>query len=513
MNSGDNKIIQEVKTKKSIFWDNLKKEKTLSLFRLATTQVPAYQNFLKSHKIKIESIKKASDLASLPTTDKKNYLRKYSLCEVTTNGHLGKPLIFTSTSGSTGDPFYFHRSFELDWQASIIHELFYLQGNYKKDEPVLVVVCFGMGIWIGGLITYQAFHLVQERGYNISLVTPGINKEEIFKSLKNLRASYKNIILVGYPPFIKDILNEGPANGIDWHKFRVRLLFAAETFTESFREHVATLIHSKNPLLDTMNIYGTADLGAMAFETPLAILIRRLCANHKTLSELIFNNIKKTPTLCQYIPSFTAFDTDGENLLASGYNSIPLVRYSLGDHGGIYSFDEVVSKFSQTGLDLKREAKMAGIEDFWYELPFVYVYERDDFSIKLYGATIYPEHIREALQSVRLTPYLTGKFTLITKYDRKNNQYMEVNCELKNGHKSSKALNKKVKQLVIKKLLEKNAEYSNNFKSIPKKVEPHIVLWSHEHILYFKPGTKQKWVGLDAILDKNSKKLIKARHG
>jgi len=71
---------------------------------------------------------------------------------------------------------------------------------------------------------------------------------------------------------------------------------------------------------------------------------------------------------------------------------------------------------------------------------------------------------------------------------------MEIHCELKKGEIASNNLNQKIKKAVIKSLLSKNAEYHNNYKSIPRKVEPRITLWPNEDPLYFKPGVKQKWV-------------------
>jgi phenylacetate-CoA ligase len=494
---GINRIIRQIRTKKASFWSKVEANQALHFFRLASKNVPAYQDFLRRHKIKPGDIKTVADFHPLPIVDKKNYLRKYSLSELAIGGRLDKPLVFTATSGSTGAPFYFHRSFDLDLQTATVHELFYLHGQYRKYEPVLAIICFGMGVWIGGIITYQAFRLLQERDYNISVITPGINKLEIFNSLKNLGKEYKNIILAGYPPFIKDIIDEAPRNGIDWRKFRVRLLFAAEVFTEDFRDYVCKAANIKNPLLDTMNIYGTAELGAMAFETPLSILIRRLCVKSNMLFESIFKKIQKTPTLCQYIPSFISFEADNDDVVISGYNTLPLVRYSIGDHGGVHSFSQVQVKFNELGVNLKKEVKKAGIEKYWYKLPFVYVYERADFSTNLYGLQVYPEPVREALLKKSLSTYLTGKFTLETRFDSKQNQYLLIHLEMRKSNNNKippPSIRRAIVNAIIEQLELKNSEYRELHKFLGKRALPRLQFWPAEDPKYFKPGIKQKWI-------------------
>jgi phenylacetate-CoA ligase len=489
-------IISLIRQKKSDFWTALQKKTQLALFYRVAKEVPAYKDFLRKHHISLKKIKKHEDFKTLPHVTKTNYLTKYSIENLSWEGNLKKPLIFTSTSGSTGDPFYFHRSFSLDWQASVLHELFYLNGHYKKDEPVLVIVCFGMGVWIGGLITYQAFHMLQEREYNISIITPGINKQEIFKSIKNLGQAYKNIILVGYPPFIKDVLDEAPLQGITWKDFRIRLLFAAEAFTENFREYVSKKVNIKNQLLDTMNIYGSADFGAMAFETPLSILIRKLCVKNPALFELIFKKIHKTPTLCQYIPSFISFDADGEDLLISGNSTMPFVKYSLGDHGGVYTFSGIEKKFAQFGINLNEEIKKAGLEKTYCQLPFVYVYERSDFSTTLYGLQIYPETIKDVLLQQPFSSYVTGKITLETIFDKKQNQRLIVHVEIKKEANGivPRSIEKAIIKAMVEQLTVKNAEYKELHRFIGRRALPQLQFWPSEDPMHFKVGIKQKWV-------------------
>ena len=83
---------------------------------------------------------------------------------------------------------------------------------------------------------------------------------------------------------------------------------------------------------------------------------------------------------------------------------------------------------------------------------------------------------------------------MFTRFDRRHNEYLEINIELKPGIRPTKKLKQVVGKVVGESLLKYNAEHRNNATLMPGKVNPRIILWSHEHPLHFKPGTKQKWV-------------------
>lgn len=496
--SKSKEIIKLIKEKDSEFWSLEQRKKSLELFHFAARFVPAYKDFLKKRKINPEKIRTWRDFQAIPTISKKNYLRHYPLSKLCWQGHLKKPLVFTSTSGSTGEPFYFPRDNFLDWQCSLVKEQF-LKNKITathKEKPILVIIGFGMGIWIGGLITYKAFELVSQRlNYPLSIITPGINKKEIFKALKNLAPYYKQTILVGYPPFIKDIIDDATIEGINLKKLNLRLIFAAEAFTEKFRDYLIEKTNIKNLYLDTMNIYGTADIGAMAYETPISILIRRLAMTNKALFNKIFGSIIKTPTLAQFNPLFINFENVGGNLILTGNNAIPLIRYNVGDHGGVYSFEELNNILTQYQIDLIAEAKKAKIYHTLSQLPFVYVFERNDFSTTLYGLQIYPETIREVLIEDPFNEIFTGKFTLLTKFDKKQNQYLEINIELKkNINRVSYLTKKSLLKKIVANLREKNSEFRELSDYLKKRAFPKLIFWPYEDPSFFKPGIKQKWV-------------------
>jgi phenylacetate-CoA ligase len=493
MKDSTNQIIKHIQEKKEGFWLKEREKRALILFHKASSHVPAYKDFLKKNKIRPSKIKTFKDFQSIPPVNKENYLRKYPMEKLSWNGHLKKPLVFTSTSGSTGEPFYFLRNHDISWQSSIIHELFLKNSSVNKISPTLVIVCFGMGVWIGGTITFQAFEMAGRRGHPVSIITPGINKEETFKALKSLAPHFEQTMLAGYPPFLKDIIDEAPGRGIRLKNLNISLLFAAEPFTEKFRDYLARKINIGNIHLNTMNIYGSADIGTMAFETPFSILIRRIALKKPKLFKNIFSSANKTPTLAQYIPSFILFESPENEILLTGDNSVPLIRYSIGDHGGTFTFNQIKEMSSSHGVDLHEEVNAAGLTNHLYQLPFVYVYERIDMSTTLYGLQLYPETIKEVLLKNPFNKFSTGKFTLITKFDTNQDQYLEINLELQKNKKGTNVLKFQLLNEIVKNLRLKNSEYRELSDFLEKRSLPKLVFWSFEDPLYFKPGVKQKW--------------------
>lgn len=475
-------------------WSRKEKSHQLALFKRMALDVPAYRKFLRDFGVRRGAIRTVDDLSSIPVMSKKNHLHKNTFADLLWHGSMRSPHVLTSTSGSTGKPTYFARSHEVDEHSSLIHELIFRASSLKKDTSTLVIVCFGMGVWIGGLITYQAFELMGRRGYPVSVLAPGINKKEILKALSDLAPHYEQIILAGYPPFLKDVIDEALAGGISFDKHRVKLLFAAEAFTENFRNLLAKKVGIENPLTDAINIYGTADIGTMAFETPLSILARRLALTNRKLLADIFGGTTKTPTLAQYVPDFVSFEASNGEILISGDSAVPLLRYSVGDHGGVYTFCELVERFKTHGIDLLKEARAAGIGTHVYELPFVYVFERIDLATTLYGLQVYPETIKEVLLNKHFVNTLTGKLTLITKYDANQDQYLEINIEQKPKKETGKAFASELLAEITKSLREKNSEFRELSDFLGKRAEPKLVFWPYEDPLYFKPGIKQSWV-------------------
>ena len=467
----------------------------LALFHDAARRVPAYKDFLRKNRVKPAKVRTLKDFELVPPVDKNNYLRAYPFEKLLWDGSAARHQVLTATSGSTGLPFYFPRPQNVDEQSMVFHKLFLDYTGAHRKGSTLVVICFGMGAWVGGLITYQAFrHIAENTGYPLSLFTPGPSKKEVFEALRRLGPQFDRVILCGYPPLIKDIIDEGPKNGVRWRSFDLRIIFAAEAFSEDFRNYILKKTGIRDRYRGTMNIYGSADLGTMAEETPLSILVRRTALQQPKLYEQLVHHAHRLPTLAQFIPGFVDFESNAGEVLCTGDSAMPLIRYAIGDHGGLLSFDAVDKMAKNVGIDLTAEARRAGIERTVAQLPFVYVYERSDLSTKLYGAIIYPEHVRHGTYHPKVSRYLTGKFTMFTKADNWHNQFLEINVELRPGVKVTEKLERLVRELINRELFKHNAEHRNNVTLMPGRVDPKVVFWRHEHPAHFKPGAKQKWV-------------------
>ncbi len=467
----------------------------LGLFQQMSLRVPAYQDFLAKNNFDPKSVKQLTDFKKIPKVDKDNYLRAYPLNQLCWDGVFdGRPWVISSTSGSTGEPFYFPRGSMQDEFYAVTAEI-YLRENFQIDKKTtLYVDAFAMGAWIGGVFTYEAINRVARKGYPLSIITPGINKAEVISGIKRLGPSFDQVIIGCYPPILKDIIDLGIEEGLDWAKYNLGIVFSAEGFSEDFRDYIIQKASLTNTFTSTLNHYGTVDLGTMSHETALSIFIRRQAVTKQPLFNDLFSGVKKQPTLTQYIPEMFYFEEENGQLLCSSHSGLPLVRYDLKDLGGMLTMAEAEKTYRKHDLNLLKEAKAAGIAQHTWNLPFVYLSERKDFSVTLIGGNIYPEEIRKALLNKRLHNLATGKFSMEIVSNKRMDNKLVVHVELRKDVKSASEIRKIVTQSIVEVLLRENSEYLSNYSVYGRKLWPQIKLWPNDHPLHFSGRGKHKWV-------------------
>ncbi|MEK7650049.1 MAG: hypothetical protein AAB367_03800 [Patescibacteria group bacterium] len=498
--SSIDRAIKELGAHSSAYWARQGEKMALSLFHWITTSTPAYRAFLKKCRVHPRNIKTLEDFKTLPPTSKDNYLRPANYIDLFPNQDIVSATTISATSGSSGEPFYFPRNGTHDDMYQYEAEIFLKEQFQIDKKSTLAVMGFGLGIWIGGIFTYKVLERISNKGYQLTIVPTGTSKEQFIAAIKKFAPFYDQIILMGYPPFIKDVLEEGEAQGIRWKKHNIKILTAAEGYSERFREYIAKKSGITNMLRDIVNIYGTVELGTMAHETAFSNLIRHIATKNKKLHSVLFPDMHITPTLCQYYPQLAYFEevliNGKREILGTGYGThMPLVRYRFYDLGGVIPYETMLEKLANHNIDIKAEMRQYHIGPrLVRDLPFVYVGSRSDATVIFRGANIYPEEIRYALDDSSLSKYITGRFTMLRSENKKLDPVLEIHIELQKNAKGNMRLENSIKKQVVLCLLQHNSEYGDVYKFNNKKTIPSIVFWPHQHPLYFARQGKQRWI-------------------
>jgi phenylacetate-CoA ligase len=461
----------------------------LDLFRRTAEQVPAYRQFLQSRGISPEQITSFGEFRQLPLIDKQNYMRAYPLPARCRNGTLLGCDRIAVSSGSTGQPTFWPRSVTDELDITLRFEQVFHDSFEAHRRTTLAIVCFALGNWVGGLFTTSCCWHLARKGYPLMVATPGNRKDEIFRVLRELAPHFEQTVLLGYPPFIKDTIDAGIAEGIDWPRFRIKLVFAGEVFSEEWRSLVGRRIGSQDPCHDSASLYGTADAGVLGNETPLSIAIRRFLAANPKAARALFGE-SRLPTLVQYDPVSRFFEVHRNTLVVSGDNGVPLVRYHIADQGGILGYREIWDSLRDFGL---KSLADYGLDDSEPQrpLPFVYVFGRADFTVSYYGANIYPENIAVGLEQAGITDWVSGKFVLEVRETPDGDKVLSITVELLPNVVSESEKSRMISESVVTELLRLNSEFANY---VPReKQQPRVVLRPFEDPEYFPAGVKHRY--------------------
>jgi phenylacetate-CoA ligase len=320
----------------------------LDLFHRTVQEVPAYREFLTAQKFDPASVGTYEDFARLPLLTKQNYINAFPLPARCRGGKISGCEMIAMSSGSTGKPLAWPRSIEHELEVATRFELIFARGFDACRRSTLVVICFAMGSWVGGMYTAQCCRYLAQKGYPLTLVTPGNNPTEILRVIEELGQHFDQLVLAGYPPFLKDVIDRGVTQGVEWKRYQVKMILAGEVFSEEWRSLVCERLGAGDPGSATASLYGTADAGVLANETPLSISIRRFFGAHPEAARNVFGE-SRLPTLVQYDPCSRYFETHQNTLVVSGDSGVPLVRYHIADKGGVFGYDELLQRVRDLG--------------------------------------------------------------------------------------------------------------------------------------------------------------------
>jgi phenylacetate-CoA ligase len=466
--------------------------RALALFHEAARRVPAYADFLTRQGCDPTRIQAPADFAQVPVMDKRNYLTQYPLPDLCWDGNLSALHMISVSSGSTGKPFFWPRGIQQELATSISFEEIYRHTFRAHERRTLVVVCFAMGTWIAGTFTYQATALLAQKGYPLTLVTPGVNRDEILRAVRELGPRFDQVVLAGYPPFVKDVLDAGRAAGLDWAAYHIKMIWAGEVFSEEWRAHTHALAGSPDPFTTSAALYGSADAAVLGHEWPLSVAVRRTLAAQPDLAAAVFGE-PRLPSLLQYDPGLRYFEQVGGELVFTAPMGTPLIRYNIHDSGGIIPCAELLTACRARGGDPAADLRAVGYTGPVPDLPFVYVFGRSDFTISFYGANIYPENVKAGLEDARVRDRVTGKFVMYVTHDAAQRERLRVHVELVPGLAPDAApdLAPLLSLVIPEQVRRQNSEFAN-YASAEAQV-PDIVLHPTGDPTWFAPGLKHRY--------------------
>jgi phenylacetate-CoA ligase len=393
------------------------------------------------------------------------------------------------SSGSTGEPTIWPRFLTDELLVALRFEQVFREAFDADRRRTLAVVCFPLGTWVGGMFTASCCRHLAVKGYPVTVVTPGNNKAEILRSIRSLSPSFEQTVLLGYPPFLKDVVDAGIADGVRWAEHRVKLVLAGEVFSEEWRTLMMDRAGMSRPLHDSASLYGTADAGVLGNETPVSVCIRRFLSERPAAARAVFGEAR-LPTLVQYDPFARYFEAREGKLLFSGENGIPLVRYGISDTGGVVPYASMMERLLDLGFDAEAEARRHGQRGI-RPLPFAFVFGRAHFAVSYYGANVFPETVSIALEQPGTRDHVTGKFVMEVVEDAARDRELVVAVELAAGVAAAEALADLLADEIVAVLRRLNSEFASYVPT--ERQRPRVTLWPSGHPEYFPVGVKHRY--------------------
>ncbi len=438
-------------------------------------KLSAYKKFLADNGFDPASVKTIEDFAQVPVMDKDNFIKKYPLRE---RIKFPMPQNYTveRSSGYSGAPNYWVRAKGQDDSVgerivTLLNLLFDL-----KHRKTLLINTFALGTWIAGTkVARWMLDAANKKELQMTTINVGFNLSESAEVIKNFYSDYDQVIVLGYNPFLKELLELLNESKFPFADVKFHLLMGGEGFSEEWRDYVAGLMGVSVDDYDyrILSGYGAADTGKdIGVEQPICVFFRRLLSkNPKLMAEIFGDDVTVPPMIFQYAPSSMWIEELEGELLFTANSGMPLVRYNLHDSGGILTYQQMIDIIAAnyTG-DMSELLKQLNVSP----LPLVYLHGRSDGTVQLMGFNIYVEHIKLIMSMPQMQAYTTGKFYISVENDKNFNQKLQITFETKNIHKVEKDI-KSITKLVMEHLAALNSEYNKVYNTDPSLVVPELI--------------------------------------
>lgn len=335
----------------------LGERRLLRAFRRASGKSPAYRTLLAENKVNARSVSSVPDFVRLcPILEKSNtFLRfplKHLIADDVSVDQLAS-ILTSSGHGSGGFALGLSTRNQMKASPSVIDlglELAFDIDSYRT----LLVNCLPMGV------TFQS--------NAVCVANVSVREDMASAIIAQAGDLFEQIILCGDPLFLKKLCDYSQAKNLDWSKYRMNVIVGEETFTESFRDYLAGVLHISPDIAGGGLIgssMGVGELGLNLFnETRETIALRRACDTNPALLEGLFGSGAANYTLPAFLVfsplrvfvEIDAIDEFGAgDLLVSVLDEtvpIPLLRYKTGDRASLISTAQLEVLWQNSGITL-----------------------------------------------------------------------------------------------------------------------------------------------------------------
>ena len=308
----------------------------LPSFRRAARQSPAYRTLLAEAGVDPASVKTPEDFVRrCPLLEKANTFKRFEIAQLICDDIRPDDLASVLTSsghGAGGFALGMSTRKQFNGAARLIDIGLEMAFNIDSRRTLLIN-CLPMGVTFNSNV--------------VCLANVSVREDMACAIVRQAGSLFEQIVLCGDPLFLKRLCDHSESLGIDWTRFRVNAIIGEETFSETFRDYLAGVLHVKIDEPDGGLIgssMGLGELGMNLFnETRETVALRRACLAHPELMKRLTGvdaAVSPAPTFMIFNPLRTFIEVINADAYGVGdlvvtvmdeTTPVPLMRYNTGD--------------------------------------------------------------------------------------------------------------------------------------------------------------------------------------
>ncbi|KTD11973.1 hypothetical protein Lgra_1431 [Legionella gratiana] len=284
-------------------------------------------------------------------------------------------------------------------------------------------------------------HLIERYKSHIVAIAKKLNQEKV------------QILLTGYPPFLKDLATYIRAKGHHLSDFSVIGIVGGQANSEAMRDSLI-----RDGFNHIYSSYGASDLDVnLGEETDDEIIIRKAIEQNPGLARELYGVNRGLPMIFHFDPMNTHIECDNQEenkdslifTCTRDDRSSPRIRYNLGDKGRVYAASDVQALLAKYGIFHQPRSP----------LPLMFIWGRDS-TVVFNGANLAFTELERALTNIDTEGQILKK-AFYSYQDREGNDQLEFWLELEEG---VELFDKETMQCYAKKLISQLVNINQDFR-------------------------------------------------